>query len=114
MSNQPYGYDPFNPGPAGGNGYLLVQDGPGSGGCYYSGGQFGRLGGVIGVFPDGSAYKQSAEELRQYIMGLESTRRLQDLSNVRFLRNVEPADVLVYNHTTGFWELQNFICGGEW
>ncbi len=114
MSNQPYGYDPFNPGPADGQGYLLVQDGPGAGGCYYSGGSFGRVGGYIGVFPDGTAYKQSAEELRQYIMELESSRRIQDLSNVKFLRSVKPGDALLYNYTTGFWNLQDFISGGEW
>jgi len=112
MSNQPYGYDPFNPGPADGSAFLLVQDGPG-GGCYY-GNTYGNLSGRIGVFPDGTAYKQSAAELRQYIVGLESTRRIQDLSNVNFTRNVKPGDALLYNYLTGNWELQNFISGGEW
>ena len=113
MSNQPYGYDPFNPGPADGQGFFLLQ-GANDGGCYYSGGTYGQLGGKIGVFPDGTEYKQSAEELRQYIMGLETTRRIQDLSNVNFVRNVKPGDALLYNHMTGNWELQNFISGGEW
>jgi hypothetical protein len=113
MSNQPWGYSPWDPGPADGNAFLLVQDGPG-GGCYYSGAAYGGLGGKIGVFPDGSAYKQSAAELRQYILSLESSRRIQDLSNVDFVRNVKPGDALLYNFTTGKWELQNFISGGEW
>lgn len=114
MSNQQYGYDPFNPGPADGSGFLLLEGANGGGGCYYSGGGYGQLGGKIGVFPDGTVYKQSAEELRQYILSLESTRKIQDLSNVNFVRNVKPGDALVYNHTTGKWELQEFISGGEW
>jgi hypothetical protein len=32
---------------------------------------------------------------------------------VRFIRNVKPGDALLYNYTTGFWELQDFISGGE-
>lgn len=112
MSNQPYGYDPFNPGPTDGSGFLLVQDGPG-GGCYY-GGSYGNLSGRIGVFPDGTAYKQSAAELRQYIVELEGTRKIQDLANVNFTRNVKPGDALLYNYLTGNWELQNFISGGAW
>jgi hypothetical protein len=111
MSNQVYGYDPVNPGPADGKGFLLLRD---KGGCYYSNGMYGQLGGRIGVFPDGSEYKQSVAELRQYILELESTRRIQDLSNVNFVRNVRPGDALLYNHTTGFWELQQFISGGGW
>jgi hypothetical protein len=68
----------------------------------------------VGVFPDSTEYKQSAEELRQYILSLESSRRIQDLSNVNFVRNVKPGDALLYNFTTGNWELQNFISGGGW
>jgi hypothetical protein len=45
---------------------------------------------------------------------LESTRKIQDLSNVNFVRNVKPGDALLYNHTTGNWELQEFISGGSW
>jgi hypothetical protein len=112
MSNQPYGYDPFRPGPSDGSGFLLLE-GQG-GGCYYSNGTYGSLGGKIGVFPDGSEYKKSAAELRQYIIELEGTRRIQDLSNVNFVRNVKPGDALLFNHMTGNWELQNFISGGEW
>lgn len=112
MSNQPWGYDPFNPGPADGSGFLLIQDSAG-GGCYYSR-FYGQLGGRIGIFPDGAEYKQSAAELRQYVIELESTRKIQDLSNVNFTRNVKPGDALLYNHTTGNWELSDFISGGEW
>lgn len=110
MSNQPCGYDPFNPGPADGSAFLLDSSGAD---CYY-GSNYGSLGGRIGVFPDGTEYKQSAAELRQYILSLESTRKLQDLSNVNFTRNVKPGDTLLYNHTTGNWELQEFISGGAW
>lgn len=113
MSNQPYGYDPFNPGPADGSGFLFLQSGD-DGGCYYSNGIYGQFGGKIGVFPDGTEYKQSVAELRQYILALENTRRIQDLSNVNFVRSVKPGDALLYNYLTGNWELQNFISGGEW
>jgi len=111
MANQTYGYDPFNPAAADGAGFYLVADGS-SGGCYY-GTQYGTLGGRIGVFPDGSEYKQDAASLRQYVIELEATRKIQDLANVRFTRNVKPGDALLYNYTTGFWELQDFISGGE-
>lgn len=111
-SNQNYGYDPQNPGPTDGRGFYLLRDN--TGGCYYSNGTYGHLGGKIGIFPDGAEYKQSLAELRQYILELEDTRKIQDLSNVNFVRNVQPGDVLLYNHTTGFWELQSFISGGEW
>jgi hypothetical protein len=111
MSNQPYGYDPFNPGPADGSAFLLVENSGNN--CYY-GSSFGRLGGRVGVFPDGSAYKQDAAALRQYVLSLEATRKLQDLTDVDFTRNVKPGDALLYNHLTGNWELQNFISGGSW
>lgn len=110
MSNQPYGYDPFNPGPSDGSGFLLLQNQ--SGDCYY-GPAYGSAG-TIGIFPDGSAYKASAAELRQYILSLESTRKIQDLSNVSFTRNVKPGDALIYNYTTGYWVLQDCISGGPW
>lgn len=111
MSNQPYGYDPFNAGPADGSAFLLL-DGAGND-CYY-GSNYGNVGGRVGVFPDGTAYKQDAAALRQYIMSLEATRKLQDLADVNFTRNVKPGDALLYNHTTGNWELQSFISGGAW
>lgn len=111
MSNQPYGYDPFNPGPADGSSFLLLEGGGSN--CYY-GSAFGRLGGKVGVFPDGSVYKQDAAALRQYIISLEAVRKLQDLADVNFTRNVKPGDALLYNHLTGNWELQDFISGGSW
>lgn len=111
MSNQVYGYDPFNPAAPDGAGFYLVADSS-SGGCYY-GNNYGSLGGKIGVFPDGAEYRQDAADLRQYIIELEANRKLQDLSNVNFVRNVKPGDALLYNHTTGNWELQDFISGGE-
>ena len=110
-SNQVYGYDPMNPAAPGGAGFLTMLS-VSDGGCYYGSG-YGSLGGRIGVFPDGAAYRQSAAELRQYVMELEMTRRIQDLSNVDFVRNVKPGDALLYNYLTGNWELQNFISGGE-
>jgi hypothetical protein len=114
MSNQPYGYDPFNAGPADGQAFLLLSEGSSGTDCYYGASYGGSLNGKIAVFPDGTVYKQSAAELRQYVLALESTRKLQDIADVSFTRNVKPGDALLYNYTTGNWELQNFICGGEW
>jgi hypothetical protein len=113
MSNQPCGYDPFNPGPADGSAFLL-SEGSGGSDCYYGSNYGTSLGGKIGVFPDGTEYKLTAAELRQYILSLESTRKLQDLNDVNFTRTVKAGDALLYNHTTGNWELQNFISGGGW
>lgn len=110
--NQPYGYDPFNPAPADGAAFLLSAGGV-ENDCYYSQ-AYGVMGGRIAVFPDGTDYKQSAAELRQYILSLEAARKLQDLADVDFTRNVRPGDTLVYNYTTGKWELQSFISGGPW
>ena len=68
---------------------------------------------LAAVFPDGSAYKESADKLRQYIVGLESTRKLQDLVDVEFDRNVKKGDFLVYDDSTGKWVLTDFLSGGE-
>jgi hypothetical protein len=57
----------------------------------------------MGVFPDSTPYKQSASELRQYIVNLEVTRRLRDLADVNFTRSPQANDILAYDHTTGFW-----------
>lgn len=65
-------------------------------------------------YPDGTPYKKSAEELRNYILELEANRRIEDLANVNFSRPVKPGDVLLYNQSTGDWELTDFISGGEW
>lgn len=110
MTNQVYGYDPFNIAQPGGAGFFLLQGNNGD--CYYGSG-YGNVGGMIGIFPDGAEYKQDAASLRQYVIELEANRKIQDLSNVNFVRNVKPGDALLYNYTTGFWELQNFISGGE-
>ena len=68
---------------------------------------------LAAVFPDGTSYKESADKLRQYIISLESTRKLQDLSDVEFTRNVKKGDILIYNDTTGKWVLVDFLSGGE-
>lgn len=111
--NQTYGYDPLNPGVPGGSGSLVVI--PASSSCTYNRNTalFGLLHSDFGVFPDSTLYKQSASELRQYIMNLEATRRLRDLADVSFTRSPMPNDILAYNHTTGLWELLDFVSGGE-
>lgn len=111
MSNQPYGYDPCNPGPADGSAFFLNSSGED---CYYDNSNNGCFKNRIGIFPDGSEYKQTEDELRQYIVSLESTRKLEDLVNVKITRNVRPGDTLVFNYLTGNWELKEFISGGEW
>jgi hypothetical protein len=109
------GYDPFYPS-YGGTAILLNYPGEGSKGCSYnSGGAYGTVGVGWGVFPDGTLYKQEASELRQYILQLEATRRLQDLSNVDFGgQSPQPQDFLAFNSTTGNWELVDYASGGEW
>ena len=66
-----------------------------------------------GIFPDGTKYKEDADALRQYIISLESTRKLQDLVDVEFSRDVKKGDFLVYDNTIGKWVLTNFLSGGE-
>lgn len=112
--NQPYGYDPFNPAQPGGAGLLtILPNSSGSACSYNSSGLQGLNHSSFGVFPDSTPYKQSASELRQYIIALEGTRKLRDLSDVNFTRSPQPDDLLAYNYTTGYWELVDFISGGE-
>lgn len=113
MSNQLYGYDPFVPGPTDGRGFNLISDQDG-GDCYFGSGLYGNLSQMIAVFPDGTPYKQTLSELRDYIIALETTRRFEDLANVNFTRSPRPGDVVGYNYTTGKWELIEFITGGAW
>lgn len=112
--NQTYGYDPLNPGQPGGSSMITVLPNPTDMGCgYNSGGMYGYNRYFIGVFPDSTPYKQSASELRQYIINLEATRKLRDLADVSFTRSPVPGDILAYNYTTGLWELTDFVSGGE-
>tara|TARA_S200002703_G_C3650350_1_gene199646 strand:- start:97 stop:423 length:327 start_codon:yes stop_codon:yes gene_type:complete len=107
MTNSQTGYNPFFPPREGGGAYFLVNSS--KGGCYdYPGGQ-----GMMAVFPDGSAYKKDCEELRQYVIELESTRSIKDLQDVEFSRNVQKGDFLVYDNTKGKWVLTDFLSGGE-
>ena len=86
----------------------MVNSG-GKGGCYdYPGGQ-----GLVAVMPDGSAYKKDCDELRQYVIQLESTRSIKDLQDVEFSRNVKKGDFLVYDNTKGKWVLTDYLSGGE-
>jgi len=112
--NQNYGYDPFNPAMPGGAGMITVLPNQGTSDCSYnSSGLLGLNTSSFGVFPDSTLYKQSASELRQYIIQLEATRKLRDLSDVFFSRSPQPGDILAYNYTTGFWQLLDFVSGGE-
>jgi hypothetical protein len=112
--NQNYGYDPFNPAQPGGAGLLTIVPDSGSGACAYNvSGLYGLTHSSFGVFPDSTPYKQSASELRQYIIELEATRKLRNLSDVNFTRSPQPGDILAYNYTTGYWELLDFVSGGE-
>jgi hypothetical protein len=112
--NQPYGYDPFNPAQPGGSGLLTIVPNASSSACSYnSSGLLGLTISSFGVFPDSTPYKQTASELRQYIINLEATRKLRDLADVNFTRSPQPGDILAYNYTTGLWELLDFVSGGE-
>ena len=112
--NQTYGYDPLNPGTPGGSSMLTIVPNPGTTACGYNNNALmGLTHSNFGVFPDSTPYKQSASELRQYIINLEATRRLRDLADVNFTRSPMPDDIMAYNHTTGLWELLDFVSGGE-
>lgn len=113
-SNQVYGYDPLNPGMPGGSSMLTIMPSSAGSSCGYNNSPLqGLTHTSFGVFPDSTAYKQSASELRQYIINLEATRRLRDLADVNFQRSPQPGDLMYYNYTTGFWELTEFVSGGE-
>ncbi len=114
MENQTYGYDPLNPGQPGGSSMLTILPNVSGSGCSYNAnGMLGLSRQYVGVFPDSTPYKQSASELRQYILNLEVTRKLKDLADVNFTRSPQPGDLLAYNYTTGLWELLDFVSGGE-
>ena len=105
-TNSYKGYNPFYPTNAGG-GAMYVTNNDASN-CY------GYLTGYkTGVFPDGSKYKEDAAALRQYIIDLEGTRKLQDLVDVKFTRSVKKGDFLVYDNGSGCWVLTDYLSGGE-
>lgn len=108
--NQFYGYDPVNPGT---EGMLTVVETRGSDCSWNKSGLQGLNYSSFGVFPDSTPYKQSASELRQYIIQLEATRKLRDLADVNFQRSPQPGDILAYDYTTGLWELLDYVSGGE-
>jgi len=93
---------------------ITIIPNAGSTSCgYNTSGLQGLTHSSFGVFPDSTQYKQTASELRQYIVNLEATRKLRDLADVNFQRSPQPGDVLAYNYTTGLWELLDFVSGGE-
>jgi len=111
--NQSYGYDPLSPGMPGGSSMVTIYPSASSTGCSYNAnGMLGLTHASFGVFPDSTPYKQTASELRQYIINLEATRKLKDLADVSFQRSPVPGDILAYNYTTGLWELLDFVSGG--
>jgi hypothetical protein len=113
-SNQTYGYDPLNPGMPGGSGLLTILPNNANSACgYNNSGLQGLTHSLFGVFPDSTEYKQTASELRQYIINLEATRKMNDLADINFQRSPEPGDLLAYDYTTGLWELLDFVSGGE-
>lgn len=112
--NQTYGYDPLNPGVPGGSSMITIVPNAGTSKCGYNTNSLqGLTHSSFGVFPDSTPYKQTASELRQYIINLEAARKLKDLADVNFQRSPQPGDMLAYNYTTGLWELLDFVSGGE-
>lgn len=105
-TNSYQGYNPFYPVNEGGSAFYLTRNDAGN--CYGY-----NTGLKKAVFPDGTAYKETCDELRQYVIELESTRKLQDLVDVEFSRNVKKGDFLVYDNTKGKWVLTDFLSGGE-
>ena len=65
-------------------------------------------------YPDGTPYKQTVEELRNYILQLENNRKLENLSNVAYDGNLEQGDILFYNQGTGNWEITDYLSSGQW
>ena len=112
--NQVYGYDPLIPGMPGGSSMITIIPSTGSTECGYNNSRLqGLTHSSFCVFPDSTPYKQTASELRQYIINLEATRKLRNLADVNFQRSPEPGDILAYNYTTRLWELLDFVSGGE-
>ena len=88
FDDQTHGCDPLNPGMPGGSSMLTIVPSAGTTGCgYNNSGMQGLTVSNFGVFPDSTPYKQSASELRQYIINLEATRKLRDLADVNFQRS---------------------------
>lgn len=65
-------------------------------------------------YPDGTPYKKTSEELRNYIIQLETNRKLENLSNVVYSGNLTQGDILFYNQSTGNWEITDYLSGGVW
>ena len=91
-TNSYQGYNPFYPTSVGGSAYYLVKSDASN--CYGY-----KTGLKSAVFPDGTEYKEDCDALRQYVVSLESSRKLQDLVDVEFSRNVKKGDFLVYDNT---------------
>lgn len=58
--------------------------------------------------------KTSIEDLRNYVIALEASRKLEDLNDVEFDRPVQPGDVMYFETSTRQWELTNYLTGGTW
>jgi hypothetical protein len=113
---QHYGYNPFGIQNYGSRAYpWVITAGRPSGNCANptlpNMPKYGVL--VNQFYPDGTPYKQEVEELRNYILNLEATRKIENLANVNFTRPVEPGDTLYYNQSTGNWELTDYLSSGE-
>lgn len=104
-----YGYNPFAPvvNPA----QAFPQVVGSSGSCYNP---HVRSNNYTPVYqPATPEMKASIEELRNYVMALESSRKLDDLSDVEFTREVQVGDIL-YRTSENKWQLTNYLTGGEW
>lgn len=99
-------YNPYNAQDGGGGAFFVSNSN--STDCY---GYKSKT--YTAVFPDGSDYFENCDELRQYIIELEASRKLQDLVDVNFTRTVKKGDFLVYDNTSGKWVLTDFLSGGE-
>lgn len=117
-TNNSYGYNPYGPYNFGSNAYPVPINAGGGQNCYNP--ALPGLGAGSSIvladqyYPDGTPYKQTAEELRNYILELETNRKLENLSNVTYGGNLTQGDILFYNQATGNWEITDYLSGGTW
>jgi hypothetical protein len=108
-SSSYFGYNPFSPMPTPAQAYpAIINSGSG---CYNP---HVRTSYQYICTPTSPEVKASIDELRNYVIALESSRRLEDLKDVEFDRPVQPGDVMYYEDASQQWELTNYSSGGEW
>lgn len=70
--------------------------------------------GLSGQLSDGTPYFSKIEELRNWILAKEASRKIEDLANVHITRPIKDGDTLQYDASSDLWVLTDFISGGTW